>query len=76
CECGYTAGTEKNKMPVVLFLTTVYIPLWHRAVVCAVLQHRYTDSWCRYHPVPFPQYTSPAFLTFADFKKANKNLRT
>lgn len=36
CECGYTAGTEKNKMPVVLFLTTVYIPLWHRAVVCAV----------------------------------------
>ena len=54
------------------FFNHFVFPLWHRAVVCAVLQHRYTDSWCRYHPVPFPQYTSPALPTFADFKKANK----
>ena len=60
-------------MPVVLFLTTVYIPLWHRAVVCAVLQHRYTDSCADI--IQFLSHNTPHLL-FSHLQILKKQTKT
>lgn len=71
CECGYTAGTEKNKMPVVLFLTTVYIPLDQEWSYMDFLEHLLHEEKLARHQRKQAMYTRmaafPAVKTFEEY---------